>query len=150
MAKKFNFYKSKSIVSKSATRIAVVQIIYNCLLSNKNIDQIIEEYTKSFKNDLEDAFKIDCIDEEYFNLIINNFDHSYEEKIEKYLAEGWTLKRISNVDKAILLAGIIELNLDSKPTKNTIISEYVEIALQMGGEPKFVNKILDKTSREKK
>ena len=148
MAKKYKYYKSESIVSKSAARIAVVQIIYNFLLSNKDKAQVIEEYAKYFKNDLEEEFNIDCIDEEYLNLIINNFDHSFEEKIQKHLVEGWSLERISNVDKAILLAGIIELNLDSKPTKNIIISEYVEIALQMGGEPKFVNKILDKISRE--
>ena len=148
MTKNFKFYKPKSIVSKSAARIAVVQIIYNCLLSSKDTVQVTEEYTKYFKNDLENEFDIECIDEEYLNLIIDNFDHSFEEKIQKHLVEGWSLERISNVDKAILLAGIIELNLDSKPTKNIIISEYVEIALQMGGEPKFVNKILDKISRE--
>ncbi len=148
MAKKSKFYKPKSIVSKSAARIAVVQIIYNCLLSSKDTVQVTEEYTKYFKNDLENEFDIECIDEEYLNLIIDKFDHSFEEKIQKHLVEGWSLERISNVDKAILLAGIIELNLDSKPTKNIIISEYVEIALQMGGEPKFVNKILDKISRE--
>ena len=148
MAKNFKSYKSKSIISKSAARIAVVQIIYNCLLSSKDSIQVTEEYTKYFKNDLENEFNIDCIDEEYLNLIINNFDYSLEKKIEKYLVEGWTLERISNVDKAILFAGIIELNLDLKPTKNTIISEYIEIAFQMGGEPKFVNKILDKIASE--
>ena len=148
MSKKFKFYKPKSIVSKSAARIAVVQIIYNCLLTSKGTAQVIEEYTKYFKNDLENEFNIDCIDEEYLNLIINNFDYSLEKKIEKYLVEGWTLERMSNVDKAILFAGIIELNLDLKPTKNTIISEYIEIALQMGGEPKFINKILDKIASE--
>ena len=148
MSKKFKFYKPKSIVSKSAARIAVVQIIYNCLLTSKGTAQVIGEYTKYFKNDLENEFNIDCIDEEYLNLIINNFDHSCLAKIKDYLSEGWTLDRISNVDKAILLAGIIELNLDSQLTRNTIISEYIEIALQMGGEPKFVNKILDMISRE--
>jgi transcription termination factor NusB len=148
MAKNFKSYKSKSIISKSAARIAVVQIIYNCLLSSKDSIQVTEEYTKYFKNDLENEFNIDCIDEEYLNLIINNFDYSLEKKIEKYLVEGWTLERMSNVDKSILFAGIIELNLDLKPTKNTIISEYIEIAFQMGGEPKFVNKILDKIASE--
>jgi transcription termination factor NusB len=148
MAKNFKSYKSKSIISKSAARIAVVQIIYNCLLSGKDSIQVTEEYTKHFKNDLENEFNIDCIDEGYLNLIINNFDYSLEKKIEKNLVEGWTLERMSNVDKAILFAGIIELNLDLKPTKNTIISEYIEIAFQMGGEPKFVNKILDKIASE--
>ena len=76
MAKKSKFYKPKSIVSKSAARIAVVQIIYNCLLSSKDTVQVTEEYTKYFKNDLENEFDIECIDEEYLNLIIDNFDHN--------------------------------------------------------------------------
>ena len=53
------------------------------------------------------------------------------------------------MDKAILFAGIIELNLNNNLTNNIIISEYVEIAEQMGGEVKFINKLLDKISKEK-
>ena len=53
------------------------------------------------------------------------------------------------MDKAILFAGIIELNLDNNLTNNIIISEYIEIAEQMGGEAKFINKLLDKISKTK-
>ena len=52
------------------------------------------------------------------------------------------------MDKAILFAGIIELNLDNNLTNNIIISEYIEIAEQMGGEAKFINKLLDKISKK--
>ena len=43
----------------------------------------------------------------------------------------------------------IELDLDNDLTKNVIISEYIEIAEQMGGEAKFINKLLDKISKKK-
>ena len=70
-------------------------------------------------------------------------------EIEKLLNNKWKIERISAVDKAILFAGIIELNLDNNLTNNVIISEYIEIAEQMGGEAKFINKLLDKISKTK-
>ena len=41
--------KPISIVSKSAARIAAVQIIYNILSSAKSIDQVFNEYLFEFK-----------------------------------------------------------------------------------------------------
>ena len=77
------------------------------------------------------------------------FNIDLNEEIEKLLNDEWKIERISSVDKAILFAGIIELNLNNNLTNNIIISEYVEIAEQMGGEAKFINKLLDKISKEK-
>ena len=48
-----------------------------------------------------------------------------------------------------MFAGIIELNLNNNLTNNIIISEYIEIAEQMGGQAKFINKLLDKISKTK-
>ena len=79
-------------------------------------------------------------------LILSNFDHSYDQIIENYLTKDWKIERISNVDKAILYTGITELKLNSSLSKNIIISEYIEIAQQMCGESKFINKVLDKYS----
>ena len=138
--------KPISIVSKSAARIAAVQIIYNSLSSAKPIDQVFNEYLLSFKKDLENQFDIEALDDNYLELILTNFDHSYDQIIENYLTKDWKIERISNVDKAILYTGIIELKLNSSLSKNIIISEYIEIAQQMCGESKFINKVLDKYS----
>ena len=138
--------KPLSIVSKSAARIAAVQIIYNSLSSAKPIDQVFNEYLLSFKKDLENQFDIEALDDNYLDLILLNFDHSYDQIIENYLTKDWKIERISNVDKAILYAGITELKLNSSLSKNIIISEYIEIAQQMCGESKFINKVLDKYS----
>ena len=138
--------KPISIVSKSAARIAAVQIIYNSLSSAKPIDQVFNEYLLSFKKDLENQFDIEALDDNYLDLILLNFDHSYDQIIENYLTKDWKIERISNVDKSILYTGITELKLNSSLSKNIIISEYIEIAQQMCGESKFINKVLDKYS----
>ena len=138
--------KPLSIVSKSAARIAAVQIIYNILASTKPIEQVSNEYFVSFKKDLENQFDIVSLDVDYLELILSNFNHSYEKIIEEYLTQDWKLDRMSNVDKAILFTGITELKLNSNLSKNIIISEYIEIAQQMSGESSFINKVLDKFS----
>ena len=138
--------KPLSIVSKSAARIAAVQIIYNILASTKPIEQVSNEYFVSFKKDLENQFDIVSLDVDYLELILTNFDHGYEKIIEVYLTQDWKLDRMSNVDKAILFTGITELKLNSNLSKNIIISEYIEIAQQMSGESSFINKVLDKFS----
>ena len=140
--------KPLEIVSKSAARVAAVQILYNLLSTKKSIDQVFHDYISSFKQDLENQFDIENLDNEYLENIISKFDKSYELIISNYLAKNWSLERISNVDKAILLSGIIELKQNSNLSKKIIISEYIEIASQMGGEAKFVNKVLDKFSED--
>ena len=142
--------KPLSIISKSAARIAAVQIFYNKIVSNKNIKELYQDYKSSFKCELENDFKINSLNEEFLNLLLSGFNNNIDKEIEKLLARDWKLNRISAVNKSILFAGIIELNIINDLTDNIIISEYLEIAEQMGGEVKFINKILDKISKTKK
>ena len=140
--------KPLTIVSKSAARIAAVQIFYNTIISKKNVSDVFQDYVISFKSDLENDFEIKSLNEKYLKLLVLGFNIDLNEEIEKLLNDEWKIERISSVDKAILFAGIIELNLNNDLTNNIIISEYVEIAEQMGGEAKFINKLLDKISKE--
>ena len=140
--------KPLTIVSKSAARIAAVQIFYNTIILKKNVSDVFQDYVISFKSDLENDFEIKSLNEKYLKLLVLGFNIDLNEEIEKLLNDKWKIERISSVDKAILFAGIIELNLNNDLTNNIIISEYVEIAEQMGGEAKFINKLLDKISKE--
>tara|TARA_B100000700_G_scaffold324963_1_gene432464 strand:+ start:1227 stop:1667 length:441 start_codon:yes stop_codon:yes gene_type:complete len=142
--------KPLSIISKSAARIAAVQIFYNKIISNKSIKEVYQDYKSSFKCELENDFKINSLNEEFLDLLLLGFNNNIDKEIEKLLAIDWKLNRISAVNKSILFAGIIELNIKNDLTDNIIISEYLEIAEQMGGEVKFINKILDKISKDLK
>ena len=141
--------KPLAIISKSAARIAAVQIFYNAIISKRNVSDVFHDYVISFKGDLENDFDIKSLNEKYLKLLVLGFDIDLNEEIEKLLNNEWKIERISAVDKAILFAGIIELNLNNNLTNNIIISEYIEIAEQMGGEAKFINKLLDKISKTK-
>lgn len=142
--------KPLSIISKSAARIAAVQIFYNKIISNKSIKEVYQDYKFSFKCELENDFKINSLNEEFLDLLLLGFNNNIDKKIEKFLSRDWKLNRISAVNKSILFAGIIELNIKNDLTDNIIISEYLEIAEQMGGDVKFINKILDKISKDLK
>ena len=142
--------KPLSIISKSAARVAAVQIFYNSIILNKSISDVYQDYNTSFKYELENEFKINSLNEEFLDLLILGFNNNIDKEIEKLLARDWKLNRISAVNKSILFAGIIELNIENDLTDNIIISEYLEIAEQMGGEVKFINKILDKISKDLK
>ena len=142
--------KPLSIISKSAARIAAVQIFYNKIISNKSIKEVYQDFKSSFKCELENDFKINSLNEEFLNLLLSGFNNNIDKEIEKLLARDWKLNRISAVNKSILFAGIIELNIENDLTDNIIISEYLEIAEQIGGEVKFINKILDKISKDLK
>ena len=142
--------KPLSIISKSAARIAAVQIFYNKIISNKSIKEVYQDYKSSFKCELENDFKINSLNEEFLDLLLLGFNNNLDKEIEKLLAKDWKLNRISAVNKSILFAGIIELNIQNNLTDNIIISEYLEIAEQMGGDVKFINKILDKISKDLK
>ena len=44
---------------RSASRLACIQILYNSIILNKEINQIIEGYNLSFMDDLKKLFEID-------------------------------------------------------------------------------------------
>ena len=115
--------KPLTIVSKTAARIAAVQIFYNTIISKRNISDVFQDYIISFKGDLENEFDIKSLNEEYLNSLVLGFNIDLNKEIENLLNNEWKIERISAVDKAILFAGIIELNLDNNLTNNIIISE---------------------------
>ena len=138
--------KSEKSRSRSATRLASVQIIYNSLVSDKDINELILNYKDSFIVDLEKLFFVDSIDDKYFNTLIEEYTKNQKlliKTIELYLTKNWKIERIAHVDKAILYIGLIELKIMKQTNIRTIISEYVEIAYQLGGQSGFINKILD-------
>ena len=66
--------KPLTIVSKSAARIAAVQIFYNTIISKRNISDVFQDYVISFKSDLEKEFEIKSLNEEYLKLLVLRFN----------------------------------------------------------------------------
>ena len=73
--------------------------------------------------------------------MIDKFDEIDE--IIKSNLEGWSLERISNIDRQILRIAVYELYFTSTAS-NIVINEAVEIAREYSSNeaPKFINGIL--------
>lgn len=66
-------------------------------------------------------------------------------------AEGWTLERMPDVDRAVLRLGIFELLWRPDVPDAVVIDEAVELvkALSTGNSPRFVNGVLGRVLRER-
>ena len=138
---------------RSASRLACIQILYNSIILNKEINQIIEGYNLSFMDDLKKLFEIETMDEDYFFDLINEIKLSYKEIkniIMENLNSEWTYERINPIDKSVLIVGISEIRLNNLTPKKSILSEYIEFGYQLGSDSKFINKVLDVISHKNK
>ncbi len=66
-------------------------------------------------------------------------------------AEGWTLERMPDVDRAVLRLGVYELLMRDEVPDAVAIDEAVELAktLSTDESPRFVNGVLAKVQRNK-
>ena len=136
--------------NRSASRLASIQILFSSFIIKKDIDEIITNYNSSFMSDLNKNFEIDHIDQEYFDALIQEIKLRYDEiikLIKDNLNPNWTFKRVGIIDKSILIVGISEVKINNSTPLKSIVSEYVEFAIQLGADYKFVNKILDIASK---
>jgi N utilization substance protein B len=79
--------------------------------------------------------------------------HGVRERIDAILsdyAEGWTLERMPDVDRAILRLAVYELLWRSDVPDPVVIDEAVELAktLSTDESPRFVNGVLGRVMRD--
>ncbi len=68
-----------------------------------------------------------------------------DEKI-KAAAQGWSLKRMGKVERALLRLAVYEMKYDDTVPEKVAINESVELAKKFGGKdsPSFINGVLAK------
>ncbi|WP_245931105.1 transcription antitermination factor NusB [Methylobacterium radiodurans] len=71
-------------------------------------------------------------------------------QIDQALTQGWPLRRIEAVLRAILRAGTYELMFRRDVPARAAISQYVDVAhsFYTGDEPGLVNAVLDRIARQ--
>jgi len=69
--------------------------------------------------------------------------------VDRVLAEGWPLKRIDAILRAVLRAGAYELGHRSDVPARVVVSEYVDVAHAFVDreETGMVNAVLDRLAR---
>ena len=143
--------KSSSGARRSAARLAAVQALYQIDHSGASPDIVVEEFLR-FR--LGDSFATEndvAPQKDVFTELVRGTSgriSAIDETISIALSNKWTFDRLEFILRAVLRAGIYELEAARTPAR-VVISEYVDVAHAFydGQEPGMVNGILDRVAR---
>jgi len=138
---------------RSAARLAAVQALYQMDVSGKNVVDALAEFEAFWIGREVEGIEFKPSDIEFFRNVISGVvqnQRAIDVKIDKTLSEGWPLRRIEAVLRAILRAGGYELMFRKDVPARVVITEYVDVTHGFYGEdePGLVNAVLDTLARD--
>ena len=137
---------------RRAARLAAVQALYQMELSGASSADVTEDF-RAGRLPREETGPAEAEpNPELFALLVENAVNrqtTIDRAIARRLSAGWRLERIDSVARAILRAGVTELERTDTP-KAVVIDEYVELAKSFfdGPEPGFINATLDACAKD--
>ena len=136
---------------RSASRIAAVQLNFQYLFVEGDLETSLTDYLKHYSSDVAKEMNVRDIDVPYFKKLV--FDCKIHELlirelISSSLAGSWNIDRLSKADLTILSVAICELKNMAKTPVKVIIAEYTAIAEAYNSDVPFINAILDKVARK--
>lgn len=138
---------------RSAARLAAVQALYQMDVSGKNVVDALAEFETFWIGREVEGIEFKPSDIEFFRNVISGVvqnQRAIDVKIDKTLSEGWPLRRVEAVLRAILRAGGYELMFRKDVPARVVITEYVDVTHGFYGEdePGLVNAVLDTLARD--
>ena len=138
---------------RSATRLYVIQALFQMEQLDQSIDQVVEEFiTHRFAAHYEEGQML-AGDKTFFKSILGaavNYQASIDQLTDRALIEKWPIARIDPTLRSLFRSAAAEIVQIKTPPK-IVITEYVAIAHAFfpdGKEPNFVNAVLDHMARE--
>ncbi|WP_034994034.1 transcription antitermination factor NusB [Beijerinckia mobilis] len=138
---------------RSAARLAAVQALYQMEMTGKGLNEIFAEFESFWiGNEIEGA-RYKEAEVEFFRDILRGVlkdQETIDRQLDKTLADGWPLRRVDPVVRAILRAGAYELKKRRDIPARVCIKEYVDVAGAFFGreESGMINAVLDETARQ--
>ena len=139
-------------------RILSVMVVFNLDMNKAFTEVVSDELLEETINDvnnliLDDEYKVE-IDEDYSRIILNFVIKNYQSIVDTISSSlvGWTIDRLSYVDRAIMICACAELMLKDTP-KEVIINEYLEITKEYSSvedtkQVKLNNRVLDSLGKK--
>lgn len=130
-------------MSRRVARRGMMKLLYQMDINSDYSDESVDFY---FENNSFEDDEIEFIRENISKMIEKSDE--IDNMIKSNL-EGWSLDRISNIDRQILRIAVYELYFTSTAS-NIVINEAVEIAREYSSNeaPKFINGILGTVYRK--
>ena len=138
---------------RTGARLSVVQALYDMEISGKGVLDALAEFETFWLGKEIDGVVHPPAETAFFRDLLRGVveeQRAIDPQIDQALSQGWPLKRIEVVLRAILRAGTYELMFRRDVPARAAISEYVDVAhsFYTGDEPGMVNAVLDKVARQ--
>ncbi len=138
---------------RRAARLSAVQALYEMDVAGKGVLEAIGEFEAFWIGKEVDEVDLPEADKEFFRDVLSGVvreQRGIDRAVDEALAEGWPLKRIEAVLRAILRAGAYEIMFRKDVPPKATINEYVIVAKSFhdGEEPGLANAVLDRIARQ--
>ena len=145
--------KPARISARGGARLAVVQALYDMDISGKGVLDALSEFEAHWIGREVDGILHPQAETAFFRDLLRGTveeQRAIDPQLDRALAQGWPLRRIETVLRAILRAGAYELMFRPDVPARAAISEYVDVAHSFynADEPGLVNAVLDRVARQ--
>ena len=145
--------KSPAINPRSGARLAVVQALYDMDISGKGVLDALAEFEAHWIGREIDGIAHPPAETAFFRDLLRGVvdeQRAIDPQLDAALSQGWPLRRIETVLRAILRAGAYELMFRPDVPARAAISQYVDVthSFYNADEPGLVNAVLDRLARQ--
>ena len=137
---------------RAAARLAAVQALYQMDVAKKGINEILAEFESHWIGQEVEGDQYNMAELAFFRSILEGVlteQREIDVLVDRALQQGWPLRRVEAVLRAILRAGAFELLIRKDVPARVAITEYTDIASAFfeGDEVGLVNGVLDNLAR---
>ena len=138
---------------RSAARLAAVQALYQMEVAAAPLAEVLAEFESHWIGKEVEGVQYNPADAAFFRDIVGGVlkdQVAVDRTLDAALAEGWPLKRVEALMRAILRAGLYELRSRADVPARAAIKEYVDVAGAFYGaeESGMINAVLDGLARK--
>jgi len=138
---------------RGAARLAAVQALYQMDVAAKGLNEIFAEFESHWLGREVEGSQYLPAEAAFFREVVGGVvrdQRRLDPIIDAALSKGWPLKRIEALMRAVLRAGLYELDQRRDIPTRVIVSEYVDVAgaLVDKDETGMVNAVLDQLGRQ--
>jgi transcription antitermination protein NusB len=139
--------------NRSAARLNAVQALYQMEVTGKGLVEILAEFETFWIGQEVEGEQYKPAEIEFFRSIVGGVlenQLAIDRAIDKALIDGWPLRRIEALMRAILRAGVFELLKRGDIPFRVVIKEYVDVAGAFfdRDESGMINAVLDTLARK--
>lgn len=138
---------------RSAARLAAVQALYQMDVAGKGLNECLAEFESHWIGGEIEGVQYEDADVGLFREILAGVlddQVSIDRETDAALQQGWPLRRVEAVMRAVLRAGLFELRGKPDVPARVVIKEYVDVAAAFLGndEVGMINAVLDRLARK--